>query len=115
LIALKSPLACAAISVRATSPEFVRTTCCAELEVLNCCGGNVRVSGERASVAGEVPTPLKEAVWVPTSSVILKVPLRVPDAVGVKAIAMVHPVLGPRVGPHVFAVIEKSEPLMVGF
>ena len=106
LIVLKSPLViCAAINVSATSPEFVRTTCCAVLEVLNCWAGNVRVSGERASVAGEVPAPLREAVWVPASSVMLKVPLRAPDAVGVKAIATVHPVLGPRVDPQVFAII----------
>src|ERR1700733_5498602 len=106
LTALKSPLAtCAAISVNGTSPEFINVICCATLEVFNCCPAKVSERGARASVAGEVPFPLREAVWVPTSSVILKLPPRTPDAVGVKVIETVHPVLGPRLAPQVFAAI----------
>ena len=65
-------------------------------------------------MAGDVPVPLSEAVCVPALSVIVNVPLRVPDAVGTKAIATVHPVLGPRLAPHVSAVILKSAPATEG-
>jgi hypothetical protein len=47
---------------------------------------------------------------VPASSLIVSVPLRLPDAVGVNTIATVQPVLGPRLVPQVFAVILKSVP-----
>ena len=50
-------------------------------------------------MAGDVPIPLSEAVCVPASSVMEKVPLRVPEAVGVKAIATVQPVLGREARP----------------
>jgi hypothetical protein len=43
-----------------------------------------------------------------------KVPLRVPEAVGIKAIATVQPTLGPRLDPQVFAVILKSTPMTDG-
>src|ERR1700745_1285023 len=43
-----------------------------------------------------------------------KVPLRLPEAVGVKAIATVQPVLGLRLDPQVFAVILKSAPMTDG-
>jgi hypothetical protein len=51
---------------------------------------------------------------VPASSEILKVPLRAPEAVGVNAIEIVQPTLGPRLDPQVFAVISKSAPVTVG-
>ena len=53
---------------------------------------------------------MSDAVCVPESSVMVNVPLRVPEAVGVKVIATVQPVLGPRLGPQVLAVILKSPP-----
>jgi hypothetical protein len=43
----------------------------------------------------------------------LKLPVRVPEAVGWNATDTVHPELAPSVGPHVFAVIVKS-PLTAG-
>lgn len=60
------------------------------------------------SVAGAVPVPVSEAVWVPAASVRVKVPVRGPEAVGVKAIETVQPVLGASVGPQVLAVRWKS-------
>jgi hypothetical protein len=44
----------------------------------------------------------------------VNVPLRAPEAVGVKTIATVQPTLGPRLEPQVFAVILKSVPITEG-
>ena len=51
--------------------------------------------------------PLREAVWVPESSTMMKVPVRVPEAVGMNAMATVQPVLGASAEPQVLAVILK--------
>ena len=111
---MKSPLViCAAISVKGRSPELVRVICCAGLAVVICCAAKVRASGERASVAGDTPIPVSEAVCVPAPSVIEKVPPRAPDVVGINAMETVHPTLGPRLEPQVFAVNLKS-PVTVG-
>ncbi len=64
-------------------------------------------------MAGAVPVPESEAVWVPASSVMVKVPVRVPEAVGVKVMDTVQPVLGARVEAQVLAAMWKS-PVMVG-
>lgn len=69
--------------------------------------------GANASVAGSTPLPLNEAVSGFPSPVMLRLPARAPEAVGVKTIPIVHPVLGFRVVPQVFAEIRKS-PLTVG-
>src|SRR6202789_295056 len=112
--AVKSPLViCAAISVKGRSPELVRVICCTALAVVICCAAKVSVSGERASVAGDVPIPESEAVCVPAPSVIEKTPLRVPDAVGINAMETVQPTLGPRLAPQVLVVSLKS-PVMEG-
>ena len=58
--------------------------------------------------------PLSDAVCVPASSVIVNVPLRVPETVGAKVIETVHPVLGPRLAPQVLAAILKSPPATDG-
>ena len=86
---------------------------CGELEVVSCCGPKVRDWADRASVAGAVPVPMSEAVWVPAPSVIVKVLVRVPEAVGVKVMDTVQPVLGGRVEAQVLAAMWKS-PVMVG-
>ena len=51
---------------------------------------------------------------MPASSLIVKVPPRLPDAVGVNTIATVQPVLEPRVVLQVSAVILKSVPVTDG-
>jgi hypothetical protein len=80
---VKPPLAIpAAIPVSAASPAFVSVTCCIALAVFNCCAANVSANGVSASVAGSTPNPVSEAVCVPTLSVTLKLPDRVPEAVG---------------------------------
>ena len=99
--------------VRATSPEFVTVMVCCELDVVSCCGPKVRDWAEMASVAGAVPVPESEAVWVPAPSVIVKVLVRVPEAVGVKVMDTVQPVLGRRVEAQVLAAMWKS-PAVVG-
>lgn len=96
------------MSWRATSPELVRVMACAELAVLSCCAVKVSEVEERASVAGSVPVPLSEAVWVPAELGIVKLPVCVPETVGLKAMETVQPVLAARVTPQVFAVMAKS-------
>ena len=109
LTTVKSPLViCAAISVSGRSPELTSEICCAALDVVICCAAKVSEGGESASVAGEVPMPIREAVWVPASSTMVKLPLRVPETVGVNATDTVQPTLGPRLAPHVFAANLKS-------
>ena len=103
----------AAMRVRATSPVFVTVTVCGGLVVVSCCMPKVSDWVERASVAGVVPVPESEAVWVPASSVMVKVPVMVPEEVGVKTMETVHPVLGGSVALQVLAVMWKP-PVMVG-
>ena len=109
LTTVKSPLViCAAISVSAASPELVSVTCWVALAVFNCCAAKVRLSGASASVAGSTPTPVSDAVCVPTLSVMLKLPVRVPEAVGRNSTETVHPTLDASVVPQVFAERMKS-------
>ena len=101
---------CAEIRVSATSPELVRVTCWAVLAVFSCWVAKVRLAGLRASVAGAVPVPLRAAVCVPAPSTTVSTPVRVPEAVGLKAIATVHPTPAASEVPQVFAVRRKSPP-----
>jgi hypothetical protein len=73
----------------------------------------VRFIGESVSVAGNSPAPVSDAVCVPTLSVMLKLPLRVPEVVGWNLIETVHPTLGASAVPHVFAEMMKS-PVITG-
>jgi hypothetical protein len=93
----------AAISVSATPPALVSVTCCAALVVVICCVANVSASGERVSVAGELPVPVSWAVWVPALSVRLSVPERVPLAVGVKVMEIAQAVEEASVAVQVLA------------
>jgi len=106
---VKSPLAIAApTSVSPTSPLFVSVTVCAALAVPSAVAAKLRLPGASPSVAASCPAPLNAAVCVPALSVTVNVPVRVPLAVGAKAIATVHPTPLPSIAPHVFAVIVKS-------
>jgi hypothetical protein len=98
----------AAMRVSGRSPELVRVICCDALEVVRGCAAKVSDACESASVAGDVPVPMSDAVWVPASSVMVKLPVRVPEAVGVKAIETVQPELASSVAAQVFAVRVKS-------
>ena len=62
-----------------------------------------RDSGVRVSVAADAPMPVSVATWVPASSVTASDPVRVPVAVGAKAMETVQPVWAARVVPQVFA------------
>ena len=109
LTTVKSPLAiCAAISSSAASPELSSVTCWVALVVFNCCAAKERLSGVSVSVAGRTPTPVSDAVCVPTLSVMLRVPVRVPEAVGWNSIETVHPTLDASDEVQVFAEIMKS-------
>ena len=66
-------------------------------------------------VAGSSPTPLNDAVCVPALSAMLKLPVRVPEAVGRNATDTVHPTPPASVVPHVFTVIAKSPVTTGGF
>ena len=106
---VKSPLViCAAMSSSAASPELVSINCWVALVVFNCCAAKLRLSGERESVAGRTPTPVSDAVCVPTLSVMLRVPVRVPEAVGWNSMDTVHPTLDANDEVQVFAEIMKS-------
>ena len=76
------------------------------------CAGKVKEAGERLTT-GAVPIPVRLTVWVPgvALSVIVKVPLLEPAAVGVKVRLMVQEALGAGLEPQVL-VWEKS-PLVV--
>ena len=111
--AAKSPLViAAAISVSATSPLLVSVsvsiTVCVALAVVSCCAPKLSASGASPSVAGAVPVPRSVAVCVPAESVMRKLPLRVPDAVGTNTIDTVHPPCVARLLPQLFAEIWKS-------
>src|ERR1700721_4343096 len=84
LTAVKLPVICAAIKVNGRSPELVRVTCCAALDVVIACAAKVSASGERASVAGELAVPISNAVWGPAPPVMGKGPLGRPGAEGKK-------------------------------
>src|SRR5665213_625615 len=105
---VKSPVVWAAINVSGTSPELESVTVCTALAVFNCCAAKMRLGGVRESVAAVCPIPLSAAVCVPALSVMLKVPVRVPDAVGANATPTVQPAYGASVTTQVFAVIAKS-------
>ena len=107
-VAAKSPVAAAVISVSATSPAFVSVTCCTALADPIDCGAKSSAVGDNASVAGDTPVPRSEPVSGVPSPVIEKLPLRAPDAVGLKTMETVQPVLTASVAPQVFAAIAKS-------
>jgi hypothetical protein len=105
---VKSPLAITAeIPVSVRSPAFVSVTGSAPLVVPICCAAKLNINGASESVATVTPVPLSEAVCVPTESVMLRLPVHTPRAVGAKSIATVHPVLAASVVPHVFAEMAK--------
>ncbi len=111
---VKSPLTIlAATPVSAASPVFVSVTACVALAVPTVCAAKLKLNGASPSVAAACPTPLNATVCVPALSVTLKLPVRVPLAVGANATATVHPAPPPSVAPHVFAVIAKS-PVTIG-
>ena len=87
---------------------MVSVTCWVALAVFNCCAAKFRLSGASASVAGSTAVPLSEAVCVPALSATLKLPGRVPGAVGWNVTDTVHPEPAPSVDPQVSAVIVKS-------
>jgi len=97
-----------AISVSASSPEFVSVTVCAALALPTVTVPKLNASGDSASVAAEAPVPVKLAVCTPTESVTENVPVLVPEAFGVNTTDTVHPVCGPSELPHVFALTAKS-------
>lgn len=109
LAAIKSPeVICVEISVRATSPAFVRVSCWEGLTVPSCCAPKVSISGVRESVGGFVARPVRVATCVPTESTSVSVPERVPAAVGTKAMDRVQPVPDASEVPQELALTAKS-------
>ena len=75
-------------------PVLLRVTVCAA-EVLPEVAVNVRLDGLTAATGTPMPVPLSEALWVepatlPALSVTVKIPVRVPGALGVKVTEMVQ-------------------------
>jgi hypothetical protein len=54
--------------------------------------GKVRLVAERVSVGAARPVPVRETVWVPRLSKMVKTPEKEPGAVGANPRATVHPV-----------------------
>src|SRR6185437_4788906 len=69
---------------------------------------NARERGESVSVAGVSPVPVSGTDCVPTLSMTVSAPVRVPDAVGRKAMERLQLVCAGRELPQVSAVIRKS-------
>ena len=86
----------------------MRVTCWEALTVPTCCAAKVSEDGASASVAGAWPVPESGAVCVPTESVTVSVPFRVPEAVGAKTIPRVQLLFGASVLAQVLADTEKS-------
>ena len=92
---------------------MVRVMVCEPLVVPICCCGKLSARAESVSVAGALPTPESDAVWVaaeavPALSVMERVAERAPLAVGVKVMVRVQPVEGARVAPQVLEKMAKS-------
>jgi hypothetical protein len=82
----KSPLTVMPVMLRAALPLLQSVTVCALLLVPTCCAGKVKEVGERLTTSVATPVPVRLTVWVAglALSVIVKVPLLDPAAVGVK-------------------------------
>jgi hypothetical protein len=92
-VSAKSPLAEILVIVKLTVPVLVSVTVCAALVVPTVWLANVNEEAERLTVVvGAVPVPVRLTVCgLPEAlSVMLKVPVRVPEAVGVKVMLMVQ-------------------------
>ena len=84
-VSAKSPLVEIVVIAKAAEPVFVSVTVCAALVVPTVWLAKVSEAGERlAVVVDAVPVPVRPAVCgLPEAlSVTLKLPVRVPDAVG---------------------------------
>jgi hypothetical protein len=73
-------------------PLLVNVKYCGALDVLTGVAGNVRLAGDRVAAGTPTPVPTNETViGLPGSlATIVKVPVRVPTAVGVKKTVMEH-------------------------
>jgi hypothetical protein len=109
----KSPLTVMPVMLRAALPLLQSVTVCALLHVPTACAGKVKEAGERLSTGAATPVPVSLTVCVAglALSVIVKVPLLEPAAVGVKVTLRVQLAPAARLALHVF-VSEKS-PLAV--
>jgi len=89
----KSPLAATLVMVSACVPVLSSVTAWATLGVPTIiCVAKVRLEGERETAAGATPAPLNATVCVPVPALseMVRVPVRVPTAVGVKVALMVQ-------------------------
>jgi hypothetical protein len=111
----KSPLAAIVSGVRAPLPVLVSVSVCGALVVETVCAAKLNAVADRLTT-GPSPVPLSVTVCVlPVRllllSVTVRVPVRVPGAVGMKATLIVQELLALTLLPQVF-VWEKS-PLTV--
>jgi hypothetical protein len=89
-------------------PVFVSDTVWGLLLVNTFCVGKVKEEGERLA-AGPAPIPVRLTVWVGglALSVTVKVPVAVPEAMGLKVTAMLHEAPAATLEPQVL-VWEKG-------
>ena len=107
---VKSPLAATVCTVSGAVPVLVKVTFFVPLETPRSVPGKVRVVAERLT-AGAIPVPLRFTTCglLPASSLIVKAPLRLPVAVGLKVTVSVQLPPAGTVEPQVFAC--KKSPL----
>lgn len=113
LVTVNGPLTVALTSVSATSPALLSVSCCAGELVPMVVGEKLSEVVESVSVAGVLPIPLRDAVCVPTLSMMESVPVRAPDNVGVNAMESEQPVCEASEAPHVETLMLKS-PVITG-
>ena len=91
LVWAKSPEGLMRSGVRAPLAVLVRVMVCGELVVDTVCAGKLKAVAERLT-PGATPVPLSATVWglLPAKSVIVSVPVWVPDAVGRKLTLIVQ-------------------------
>lgn len=96
-------------TLRVAVPVFCTVTFCAELVLPTNCPEKVRGDGDNvAAAAGPLPVRLTVCGLFPALSVIVSVPVRVPDTVGVNVTLMVQLPFAATEVPHVLFGVAKS-------
>src|SRR5713226_6167408 len=94
------------VMLSAALPVLVSVTVCAALAVFNCWLAKVRLGAERLTTGAEAAAPVPVRLMLcglPVAlSAIVRAPVRVPVAVGVKVTMIVQFALAAREAPQVF-------------
>lgn len=112
LVSAKSPVTVVPVRVSGALPVLVKVTASGELVVPTLWPANVRVAGDRLTLGAASPAPASGTFWeLPGAlSVMVKAPVRVPDAVGEKLTLMTQETLGASVGAQLL--VSAKSPLV---